>query len=126
MGQGYLIDSNAIIDFFNLTLPKKGIDFLLNIEPAISIITQIEIFSKKGLLDAEVEKLKDFISISAIYNVYTNVAIQAINLRLQHKIKLADAVIAATALHYDLALITRNTSDFKKINGLKIINPYDL
>lgn len=126
MGQGYLIDSNAIIDFFNFALPEKGIDLLLNVEPAISVITQIEIFSKRGLLEAEVEKLKDFISISLIYNVDTSVAIKTINLRLQHNMKLADAIIAATALEYDLKLITRNISDFSKIKGLEIINPHAL
>jgi predicted nucleic acid-binding protein len=126
VGQGYLIDSNAIIDFFNFALPEKGIDLLLNVEPAISVITQIEIFSKRGLLEAEVEKLKDFISISLIYNVDTSVAIKTINLRLQHNMKLADAIIAATALEYDLKLITRNISDFSKIKGLEIINPHAL
>jgi hypothetical protein len=28
MGQGYLIDSNAIIDYMAARLPKKGSDFL--------------------------------------------------------------------------------------------------
>ena len=32
----------------------------------------------------------------------------------------------ATALVYKLTLITRNVNDFKKINGLKIIDPYNL
>jgi predicted nucleic acid-binding protein len=40
--------------------------------------------------------------------------------------KLPDAIIAATALVYDLTLITRNTSDFKNMEGLKVINPFDL
>ncbi|MBK8704770.1 MAG: PIN domain-containing protein [Saprospiraceae bacterium] len=35
-------------------------------------------------------------------------------LRKQYKIKLPDAIIAATALVYDLTLVTRNISDFQK------------
>ncbi len=31
-----------------------------------------------------------------------------------------------TALINNQTLITRNTSDFKNINGLQIVNPYDL
>lgn len=31
-----------------------------------------------------------------------------------------DIFIAATALHYDLSLVTRNISDFQRIPGLKI------
>ncbi len=43
-----------------------------------------------------------------------------------NKIKLPDAIIAATALVYDLFLISRNTGDFKNINYLKLIDPYNL
>ena len=48
MGKGYLIDSNAVIDFPNKRLPEKARELLTSTEPTISIITQIEIFSKKG------------------------------------------------------------------------------
>lgn len=49
---------------------------------------------------------------------------RAIALRQQKKMSLADAVIAATALAYDLPLVTRNVSDFKHIAGLELINPF--
>jgi len=35
---------------------------------------------------------------------------------------LPDAVIAASALHNNLALVTKNVSDFKKIGQLKIVD----
>jgi len=47
-------------------------------------------------------------------------------LRQQHRIKIPDAVIAATALLHGLSLITRNLSDFKSIAGLAVINPHSL
>ena len=34
-----------------------------------------------------------------------------------------DAVLAATALHYDLTLVTRNTDDFSGL-GLRLFNPF--
>ena len=43
-----------------------------------------------------------------------------------HKIKTPDAIIASTAIVNGLTLITRNTKDFKNIEGLKIIDPYEL
>jgi predicted nucleic acid-binding protein len=49
---------------------------------------------------------------------------QAIALRQQVKMGLADAVIAATALAHNLPLATRNVDDFKHITGLQIINPF--
>jgi predicted nucleic acid-binding protein len=37
---------------------------------------------------------------------------------------LADALIAATALQYDLAIATRNVKDFVGL-GLEIVNPWE-
>jgi predicted nucleic acid-binding protein len=48
---------------------------------------------------------------------------KTIQIRREHKIKLPDAIIAATALVYDFTLITRNTADFADI--CKIINPWN-
>jgi predicted nucleic acid-binding protein len=126
MGPGYLIDSNTIIDFFNYSLPTNGIDFILTIDPVISIITQIEIFSKKNIDKNELSSLNGFVSIATIYDVNAEIALKTIKLRQAYNIKLADAIIAATAAQYNLTLITRNVSDFGKIKGLKLINPHTI
>ena len=126
MGQGYLIDSNPIIDFFNRSLPEGGKNLLFNIAPAISIITYIEIFSSKNIPDSEYIELKRFAEIAKIYDVNRDVAFKSIELRLNYKIKLPDAIIASTAIVNDLILITRNSSDFSKIKGLEIINPHSI
>jgi hypothetical protein len=44
-------------------------------------------------------------------------------IRIKHKIKLPDAIIAATAIYYNSSLLTLNTRDLKKIKELKIISP---
>ena len=124
MGKGYLIDSNASIDFFNKSLPESGRSLLINSIPIISIVTFIEIFSKKSLSDGERPDLKDFTEAAIIYDVDTDVALRTIDIRLKYKIKIPDALIAATAIHYNLILVTRNLSDFNNISGLQIINPH--
>jgi len=35
-----------------------------------------------------------------------------------------DSIIAATALHYRLVLVTRNIEDFRRVAGLKLENPF--
>lgn len=40
---------------------------------------------------------------------------------LSHRLRMADALIAATAHTYDLTLLTANTADYKFISGIKII-----
>lgn len=124
MGQGYLIDSNSIIDFFNNALPESGVGLLIDIEPRISVITQIEVFSKRGLESREIEKLHKFTNTATIYDVNSAVAEQAINIRLKYNVKLPDAIIAATAICHNLILVTRNIADFKNIADLEIINPH--
>ena len=48
---------------------------------------------------------------------------QTILIRKSNKIKLPDAIIAATAMVNNLTLVTNNIDDFKNIEGLKILNP---
>jgi predicted nucleic acid-binding protein len=48
-----------------------------------------------------------------------------LRLRQQSRIRLPDALIAATALYFGLPLVTRNTQDFRAIEGLIILNPFD-
>jgi predicted nucleic acid-binding protein len=124
VGKGYLIDSNAIIDFFNKSLPESGRNLLFTIAPVISIVTFIEIFSSNKASAQEIKELQRFSDVATIYNVDHNIALITIELRKKYKIKLPDALIAATAIFYNLVLITRNVSDFEKIKGLEIVNPY--
>lgn len=48
------------------------------------------------------------------------------NLRRERKIKTPDAIIAATAIAFGFTLVTNNEKDFKKIDGLSIVNPYTI
>lgn len=127
MGKEYLIDSNAVIDFCNGKLPDGGRNLLFSIEqPIISIITHIEVLGFSNIDEDEEVQLKDFVSISRILSLDIQVALKAIEIKREIRIKLPDAVIAATALVHDLTLITRNNDDFKNIDGLRLINPWNI
>ena len=43
-----------------------------------------------------------------------------------YKIKLPDAIIAATALNNDFVLVTRNEQDFINIKNIQIFNPFNV
>jgi len=128
MGQKYLIDSNAVIEFLGNTLPGSGSNWLQNIidqnEHAISVINQMELLGFKGQED-EMQTLQDFVSVSQVFSLSDVVVQKTIELRITHSIKLPDAIIAATALIHNLSLVTRNISDFSKIAGLNCINPHE-
>jgi len=53
-----------------------------------------------------------------------NVVKRTIELCKQDKIKLPDAIIAATALTEGFTLVTHNISDFKKIPNLELLDPF--
>jgi predicted nucleic acid-binding protein len=50
----------------------------------------------------------------------------AISIRRVYKTKLPDAIIAATAIAHNTTLISHNRTDFKKIKGLTLIDPFEM
>lgn len=123
----YLLDTNTIIDFLNSKLPFNANQLLFSLEPKISVITQIELFSSSKISDTELKELNNFIEIVHIFDkIDIEVISISIDLRKKYKIKLPDAIIAATAISNNLILITRNTKDFENISEIKTINPYEL
>jgi toxin FitB len=72
------------------------------------------------------QPLYDFIEITNVLPIDDAIIDQTIALRQTKNIDLGDAIIGATAIVHSLTLITRNTSDFKNMEGIKVINPYDI
>ena len=126
MEQQYLIDTNAVIDYLGNLLPQNGAAFMDNIIPAITTITRIEVLGWYNATTQQLERLKPFIDNTKQYPLDETVIYKTLQLRQQYKIKTPDAIIAATALIYSLILISRNTTDFKIINDLQIIDPHSL
>ena len=122
----YLIDSNALIDYLGQKLPANGMKFMqdtVNAIPVVSVITKIEVLGFESTREAIV-LFEDFFNISFVLSLSEDVVNQTINLRKQVQIKLPDAIIAATALVHNLSLITRNSKDFREVDGLRIVDPY--
>lgn len=125
----YLLDTNVVINFLSASLPIEGMKLLNSIvdeESNISVVTKIETLGFNFKSFSEQATMKSFINGSSILNLNDDIVNTTIELRKKHKKKLPDAIIAATALVYDLILITRNVSDFNNIDNLSIINPFSL
>jgi len=93
-------------------------------EASIASITQIEALGFPGISPEEENAILDFIHSSPIYPLDDDVIQQAILLRQQKRMKLGDAIIAATAMTHGIPLVTRNEDDFKHIAGLDLKNPF--
>lgn len=124
--QNYLIDTNAIIDYLGNKIPINGMKFMnsvIDAVPNISVITKIEVLGF-NTTKSEYELLVNFMDDANIIELSKEVADICIDLRKKNKIKLPDAIIASTALATNSALITRNSVDFKSIDGLIVIDPH--
>ncbi len=128
MGTTYLLDTNTVIYFLDSLLPEKSLDFLeqaLNESGSvISVICKIELLSWQAPNPAAMQVVERFVSESVVLPITDAIADKAIEIRRTHKIKLPDAVIAATAFVNGYTLISRNDTDFVKIEELKYLNPF--
>ena len=123
----YLLDSNVIIGYLAGKIPASGMEIVSVIVdqiPHISVISQIEVLRYNEKPENEVI-LNGFISSSVIHALSPVVVKRTIELCKNSKIKLPDAIIAATALTENFILVTRNIDDFKHISGLELLNPWD-
>lgn len=130
MGMKFLWDTNTAIYYLQSLFPANAeayIDRLVSDNvPIISVITEIELLCWKTSNNDDLKLLNEFIADVCVIELDQDTKRQTAELRKRYRIKLPDAIIAATALVNGLTLITRNVSDFKDIVGLTVINPWDL
>ncbi len=123
MRESFILDSNVIIDYFGNKLPEKTVNIIESEDLFVASVSEIEVLGFK--LDSKVEAdFLDFFQQVNKIGLDNQVIQQAIQIRKIKKIKLGDAIIAATALVHNLKLITRNVIDFKGIENLELINSY--
>ncbi len=128
MGQRYLIDSNIIIDYTSGLLPQHASDFVedvFNRAFVISVVVKVEVLGYDDPFEKQLY-MEEFIRAALIIPLNDAVVQQAIVLKRKYKkLKLGDAIIAASALINDLTVVTRNVADFKGVENLHFINPWD-
>ncbi len=126
MGLKYLLDTNAIIDFTNGKLPAGAGKAISSHQPAFSFITRIELFAWPKLTYDDEIVLNKFSALALIIGAEESIIVRTIAIRKLYKLKVPDALIAATALGYNLILATHDVGDFKRVPGLQIVDPYSL
>lgn len=129
MGKQYSLDANAVIDYVGDKIPRLAaiaMDNLINDELNTSSLLK----SRFWVLMETLQKCKSltiFLALATIFHLDDVVAEKTIDLRKRYKkLKLGDAIIAATALVHGFTILTRNAKDFQYIGGLDCINPHEL
>lgn len=118
-GNKLLLDTNIIL--YLLNGDRTLVDILEHKQVYVSFITELELYSFKGLNTLEKSKIDILLSSCSIIDVNAGIKSKTVEIRQSCNIKLADSIIAGTALYLDLPLITAD-SDFKKVTQLALIH----
>jgi len=89
-----------------------------------SAMTKLEVLGYAGLNAADDKALRALLSEFEEVPVLPAIVDEAISLRRLNKLKSPDAIIAATALLQRAELVTRNAADFKKVQGLAVLDTH--
>lgn len=87
---------------------------------AVSVVTQLELLSKPGMSASEVAAAELFLETCEIFELVLPIKAAVIALRRQYRLKLPDAIIAATAQWLGVPLLTADTH-FARIAGLDMV-----
>lgn len=134
----YLIDTNVVSELIKARPDKNVVAWFESVPDEslyLSVLSLGEIIKGIGKVEeaGKKEKLRIWLEHelpawfdNRILDIDSGVAERWGRLLAQHKKTLPaiDSLIAATALHFDLALVTRNITDFDYIAGLQTINPW--
>ena len=115
-GIEYLADTNAIIYLLSGNDCMKP---FLQKKLAVSVISFMELLSFPSITDKEEKTIRQFLDKCDILPIDELTREKTILVRKKQKVKLPDAIIAATAMTRDLSLITADTGFFK-LEGLQV------
>lgn len=89
-----------------------------------SAISLTEVLGYGGIATEDENLFEAMFAQLAMQPVSVSVLRKAAALRRVRRLKLGDAIIAATALETGSELVTRNEQDFRGVHGLRVINPF--
>jgi predicted nucleic acid-binding protein len=109
-----LVDTDIFVDHLRGARRFRPGDQVIH----YSVVTRAELFAGRA---TEEDRVSQLLAPFREVGVTRAVAERAGWLRRVAGLRLADAVIAATALEHDLALVTRNHRDFRDVVGLVLV-----
>jgi predicted nucleic acid-binding protein len=104
-----LLDTNILIDFLR-GVPEARDELNRYSDKAISVITWMEVMA--GAPIAAMRSTRDFLSGFVLIELDEKVAERTVTLRREHRLKLPDAIVWASAQVQAMLLVTRDTKGF--------------
>lgn len=123
------MDTSAVIKYLNKSFPQNGLSFIdgfIGQDCTISFISEIELQVWQPANPNNLIVYKNFVAAAHIVQINATIIAETINIKKNHRLKIADAIIAATAIALNQTLVGDNDSDFSKVPSLNYINPRHL
>ena len=117
-----VFDSDVLVDYLQ-GLAEAAVELGRYGERCISLVSWMEVMVGAGEA-AEEAACRRFLDSFRVLPITTRVAERAVELRRQHRLKLPDAIIWASAKEEGCLLVTRNTKDFPA-NDPSVRFPYE-
>lgn len=108
-GTKYLLDTNAVIGLLNGAPVANKLRTTIDLQPentAVSQITKMELLGFADITVTEENAIQLFLSKITVFPIDAAIEVRTIELRKTRKIKLPDAIVAATAIVNGLQLVT--------------------
>jgi predicted nucleic acid-binding protein len=104
VGLKSVLDTNAVLYLLGgrLAEPLPPSEFF------VSVISEIELLSYPSLDEAGLTQIRNLLSEVGVVDITADVKQQAIHLRREHKVKVPDAIVAATAVALGAQLLTND------------------
>ena len=123
-----LLDSDILIDHLRGYDPAR--QYLQRFKAGeeqgyLSVISTAELATRQMRQEGEEDKVRQLLALFTPIDLDVAIAWRGGEIRRQYGTRLADALIAATALVRNLPLSTRNLQHFTPIEGLRVEKPYD-
>lgn len=117
-GNKLFLDSNILLYF--LFGDNDVIEIISDKDVVISFITELELLSFPKLSNLEEHNIKELLKNCQLINLNEEIKSLTIELKRKYKLKLPDAIIAATAYYLNLPFITAD-KQFKQVEELEIV-----
>lgn len=111
-GTSLLIDTNIIL--YTLAGRDELATYVEGRQVFVSFISEIEALSYPGLTESERRKVKAYLSRCIVIGLIEGVKEETVRMRSTYRLKLPDAMIAATALRLGVAVLTAD-KDFDRL-----------
>lgn len=119
-GDRWLIDTNIVLYLLNGDTHLA--DMLTDKELTLSNISRMELLSFPDITKGELAKVEVFLEAWPVVEINSLIEEQAIAIRRKHRLKLPDSIIAATAMHLDIPLVTGDASMLKLLDELDVVH----